>query len=70
VKVCVPTGAAVRIHTGNSVVSSYDLDGSGLIQDGATWTSPGYETASVQIELRAEANAGSFSLNPEEGCDG
>lgn len=70
VHVCVPEGAAVRIETENSVVSSYDLDGSGLIQDGSTWTSPDYETAAVQIDLRAEANAGSFALNPEEGCDG
>ena len=70
VKVCVPSGVGLKIETGNSVVSSYDLDGSGLIQDGSTWTSPDFESAAVRIDLRAEANAGSFVLNPEEGCGG
>ena len=64
------TDAAIRLETGSSVVSSYDVGDAGLVQDGSTWTSPGFETAAVQIELRAEANAGSFSLNPDDADDG
>ena len=40
----------------------------GLVQVGDAWETPGYDTAVTRIELRTEANAGSFRLNPEEGC--
>jgi hypothetical protein len=70
VRVCAPPGAALRIRTGESAVSSYDFGRAGLVQDGSTWTSPNYDAAAVRIDLEAEANAGSFTLNPEEGCNG
>jgi len=70
VKLCAPTGAGLRLQTGSSVIASYDYGGQGLIQDGSTWTTPGFETAAVQIELETRANAGSFSLNPTGGCGG
>ena len=69
VKLCAPAGAALRLETGSSVISSYDYGGQGLVQDGTTWTTPGFDTAAVKIDLRTEANAGSFALNPEDGCD-
>ncbi len=69
VKLCAPAGAALRLETGSSVISSYDYDGHGLVQDGTTWTTPGFDTAAVKIDLRTEANAGSFVLDPEDGCD-
>ena len=69
VKLCAPSGAALRLETGSSVISSYDYGGHGLVQDGTTWTTPGFETAAVKIDLRTEANAGSFVLDPEDGCD-
>ncbi len=70
VRLCAPAGAALRIETGESAVSSYDFGRAGLVQDGSTWTSPNYDAAAVRIDLEAEANAGSFTLNPEEGCNG
>jgi hypothetical protein len=70
VKLCAPSGAGLRLRTGNSVIASYDYGGQGLVQDGSTWTTPGYETAQVQIDLETRANAGSFSLNPSGGCGG
>ena len=70
VKLCAPSGAGLRLRTGNSVIASYDYGGQGLVQDGSTWTTPGYETAAVQIDLETRANAGSFSLNPTGGCGG
>jgi hypothetical protein len=69
VRLCAPTGAALRLHTGESVIAAYDYGDQGLVQDGSTWTTPGFDTASVQIDLRTEANAGSFTLNPDDGCD-
>ena len=69
VELCAPPGAALKLQTGESIIASYDYDGNGLVKDGSTWTTPGFETATVQIELRTNANAGSFVLNPEGGCD-
>lgn len=68
VSLCAPPGAALKFRTGESIVASYDFAGHGLVQDGSTWATPGFDTATVRIELRTEANAGSFVLNPEDGC--
>ena len=68
VALCVPPGAALRLHTGDSIVAGYDYDGHGLVKDGSTWETPGFADAPVRIELDTRANAGSFSLNPEDGC--
>ena len=69
VKLCAPPGAGLRLRTGESIIASYDYSGHGLVQNGTTWTTPGFDTASVQIDLRTTANAGSFALDPEGGCD-
>ena len=69
VQLCAPPGAALKLRTGESIIAAYDYDGNGLVQDGSTWTTPGFDTADVRIELRTVANAGSFALNPEGGCD-
>jgi len=68
VKLCAPPGAGLRLRTGESIIAGYDYAGHGLVQDGTTWTTPGFDTASVQIDLRTTANAGSFVLDPEGGC--
>jgi len=69
VKLCAPDGAGLRLRTGESIIAGYDYGGHGLVQNGNTWTTPGYDTAAVQIDLETRANAGSFTLNPEDGCD-
>ena len=69
VKLCAHPGAALRLHTGQSIMASYDYAGHGLVQDGSTWSTPGFDAAAVRIELRTEANAGSFALDPEGGCE-
>ena len=68
VRLCAPPGAGLRLHTGESIIASYDYAGHGLVQDGKTWTTPGFDSAPVQIELDTGANAGSFTLDPEDGC--
>lgn len=70
VNLCVPPGVALRLDTSESIVSSYDYEGQGLVKTGSTWETPGFASAAVRIELDTRANAGSFSLNPEEGCGG
>jgi hypothetical protein len=68
IRLCAPEDAALRLHTGDSVLSSQDFGSAGLVQTGDVWETPGYDTAVTRIELRTEANAGSFRLNPAEGC--
>ncbi|MFL5674335.1 MAG: hypothetical protein ACJ779_04970 [Chloroflexota bacterium] len=68
VQLCVPAGAGIRLRTGQSVFANYDYAGHGLVQDGSTWTTPGFESAAVKIDLDTKANAGSFTLDPEDGC--
>jgi hypothetical protein len=68
VTMCAPPGVALRLHTGDSVLSSQDFAEAGLVQNGDAWETPGYDTAVTRIELRTEANAGTFQLDPEEGC--
>jgi hypothetical protein len=65
VDLCAPAGVALRLHTGESVIASYDYADAGLVQQGSTWETPGYDTAAVRIELDTQANAGSFGLNGE-----
>ena len=68
IRLCAPEGVALRLLTGDSVLSSQDFGDSGLVEVGDAWETPGYDTAVTRIELRTEANAGSFSLDPSEGC--
>jgi len=68
IRLCAPEGVALRLDTGDSVLSSQDFGAAGLVQDGDVWETPGYDTAVTTIELETEANAGSFRLNPQEGC--
>jgi hypothetical protein len=70
VSLCAPPGAALRLTTGDSFAAGYDYDGQGLDKNGSTWETPGFDSAEVRIELDTQANAGSFSLNPEDGCGG
>ena len=64
---CAPPGVGLRIETGGAL-SGNNFAGQGLIQDGNTWTSPGFATAEVRINLQATVNAGSVELNPDGGC--
>ena len=68
IKLCAPPDVALRLHTDENVLSSYDFGSAGLVQAGDTWETPAYDTAVTRIELQIDANVGSFRLNPEEGC--
>ena len=69
IRLCAPAGVGLRFSTNDSnITSSFDFDGAGLVKDGSTWTSPGFATAPVRIDLSTAANAGSVALDPAEGC--
>jgi hypothetical protein len=70
VNLCTPDSAGLRFNTEGSNLSSYDFEDQGLVKSGSTWETPGFADASVRIELDTQTNAGSFSLNPEDGCRG
>ncbi len=70
VQLCAPPGVALRLRTNDSIITSYDYEGHGLTHTGSTWVSPDYDTAAQRIDLVTEGNAGSFTLNPKEGCRG
>jgi hypothetical protein len=64
---CTPPGAGLRIES-SSILASNNFAERGLVQTGSTWTSPGYTTATVRIDLSLSANAGSVELDPTGGC--
>ena len=69
VRLCAPDAVALRLHTGDSVLASQDFAEAGLEQVGdGVWETPGYDVAVTRIELRTEANAGAFHLDPPDGC--
>lgn len=70
IEMCAPPDAALRLVTNENIAASYDFGGRTLTQTGTTYESPGYASAEIQIEFQIDANAASFSLDPEEGCRG
>lgn len=68
IRLCAPAGVALRLLTDENMLSSYDFGSAGLVQVDDAWESPGYDTVVKRIELEIEANVGSFSLDPAEGC--
>jgi cell wall-active antibiotic response 4TMS protein YvqF/putative adhesin len=66
-ELCVADDASVTITVeSDNVTFSHNLDDSGLTRRGDTWSSGG---ADAELSLSVSGNAGSFTLNPEGGCD-
>jgi hypothetical protein len=68
IELCTPEAAGIRIHSGGGLGGNNFAD-AGLEQSGETWESPGFAEATTRIELDAEANLGSITLNPDDGCN-
>jgi hypothetical protein len=66
---CVPAGAGLRVRL-DSAAASNDFASHGLLETSGIWQSPGYATAAVRLELRADVNAGSIALDPTRQCAG
>jgi hypothetical protein len=69
VALCLPIGAALRVSTGGNVAASNDFEAHGLTRSGDTWETPGFASATARIDLTADANAASLSLDPS-ACAG
>jgi len=67
--VCVPSGAGLRVKL-DSAAASNDFADHGLIESNGVWETPGYGTARVRLDLRADVNAGSLALDPTRQCAG
>jgi hypothetical protein len=66
-ELCAPDGVVVAITIEDANVTfSHNLDERGLDRSGDTW-STGEGTAAVELDV--EGNAGSFTLNPDGGCE-
>jgi len=70
VRLCVPAGAGLRLETSGSIVASNDYAANGLVEDEDVWSTPGFDSATVRIDLKTDGNAASFTLDPKEGCHG
>ena len=68
-RICVPAGVPLVIRTGDQPLGSNNLADRGLVKAGDTWTRGDVIMASSRIDLRLEANLGSITLDPEDGCD-
>ena len=68
VSICAPDGVALRFRTNDSL-GSLNFGDRGLVQEGDTWSTPGYDGATPRIDLAVSANLGSITLDPEDGCD-
>ena len=66
---CVPAGAGLRVRL-DSAAASNDFASHGLLETSGIWQTPGYATAEVRLELRADVNAGSLALDPTRQCAG
>jgi hypothetical protein len=69
VDVCVPAGVGLRFTGSDEPLGSNNFGSRGLVKQGGTWTTPGFDAATARIQLAASANLGSINLNPENGCD-
>lgn len=69
IEVCTLGGIAVEFTLDSNITFSHNLDNSGLVRVGDTWSTPGYAGAAQQIRLEISGNAGNFTLNPEGGCE-
>ena len=68
IDVCTEDGVALRVTTDSNITFSHNLDETDLVQDGDTWSTPGYTDADDRVQIELSGNAASFTLNPDDGC--
>jgi hypothetical protein len=67
---CTPDGVGLRVQTNDNITAGNNFSERGLTKSGSVWETAGFANADARIEIDAEANAGSITLNPDGGCDG
>lgn len=61
VSIFIPTTAGM-IATGSSALGTADFEGAGLVKDGASWKSPGFEDAAIKVRLNYSVNVGKIAV--------
>lgn len=70
IDLCAPDALGLRIELDDNVAFGNNLDESGLVERSEdVWESANYGSAASKATLNVSGNAGSFELNPEEGCE-
>ena len=62
---------ALQVTSDPNITFSTNLDESGLVKTGDSWSTAGYDDAFLvrdRVHIQLDGNAGSFTLNPEGGC--
>ncbi len=67
--ICLPPGAGLQMKL-DSVAASNDFATHGLVENNGLWQTPGYAAAAVRIDVEADVNAASLSLDPARTCSG
>lgn len=71
IELCTPGSVVWRLTVEENITFSHNLEESGFGHDGDVWSYvPSYPGGAVVsfVDLHIQGNAGSFTLNPEEGC--
>ena len=68
VELCAPAGVGLRFTMADNITASNNYGDEGLVHSGSTWQTPGFDATTTRIDLTTQANAGSFTLNPKDGC--
>ncbi len=68
IRFCVPAGVGLQFTTNDDITGGNDFGQHGLTKSGGVWQSADWATAPAHITLATNANVGSLTLNPEEGC--
>jgi hypothetical protein len=68
IDVCAPSSLGLQIELDDNVAFGNNLDERDLQRDGNTWRTANYASATRRATLHVGGNAGSFALNPTEGC--
>lgn len=66
-EICFAPTAGLRIVY-EETLGSNNFAAAGLVAVGKLWSTPGYDSAASQSELRLQSNVSSITLNPSGGC--
>jgi hypothetical protein len=71
IEVCMTGDVAFQVTSDPNITFSTNLDESGLVKTGDSWSTASYDDAFLvaeRVHIQLDGNAGSFTLNPEGGC--
>jgi hypothetical protein len=71
VRLCPPSGSGLRVRMNDNITASNNFAERGLVETSDNvWETPGFGSAGVQLEVQAQVNAGSLTVEPAGTCGG